>query len=145
MPDPMTIGAAARLTRTRSETIRYYEKIGLLPRPARSFSNYRHYSADDVARLGFVRRARELGFPIEQVRELLALADQRERACTDVDELTRQHIATIEQRISDLRALNRELKTLLGACRGGTVAQCRIVEALLPGERRASAASGHLE
>jgi len=130
MSDPMTIGAAARAAHTRTETIRYYEKIGLLPRPARSFSNYRHYSQDDVARLGFVRRARELGFPIEQVRELLALADQRERDCTDVDELTRQHIATIERRIADLRALNRELGVLLDTCHGGTVAQCRIVEAL---------------
>jgi len=134
MSESMTIGAAARAANTRTETIRYYEKIGLLPRPARAFgNNYRYYDAGDVARLGFVRRARELGFPIDQVRELLALADQRERDCTDVDELTRQHIASIERQIADLRALNRELKALLCSGHGGTVAQCRIVEALGPG------------
>jgi len=132
MSDPMTIGAAARATATRTETIRYYEKIGLLPRPSRSFNNYRHYTATDVARLGFVRRARELGFPLEQVRELLTLADQHERDCTDVNELTRQHISTIERRIADLRALNHELRALLDACQGGPVDECRILEALLP-------------
>jgi len=135
MPGTMTIGAAARAANTRTETIRYYEKIGLLPRPARTYgNNYRHYDAGDVARLGFVRRARELGFPIEQVRELLALADQRERDCKEVDELTRQHIASIERQIADLKALNRELKALLCSGHGGTVAQCKIVEALLPGQ-----------
>jgi len=133
MPGSMTIGAAARAAQTRTETIRYYEKIGLLPRPARAYgNNYRYYSANDVARLGFVRRARELGFPIEQVRELLALSDQRERACSDVDELTRQHIAAITRQIADLGALKRELKALLRSGHGGTVAQCKIVEALLP-------------
>ncbi|MCD7099739.1 helix-turn-helix domain-containing protein [Stenotrophomonas sp. MMGLT7] len=132
MQDLMTIGEAARATGTRAETIRYYEKIGLLPAPPRSAGNYRGYAPQDVARLGFVRRARELGFSIDHVRELLELADRREHDCCRVDELTRQHVAAIGQKIADLTALDRELNALLASCRGGRVAECRILEALAP-------------
>ncbi|WP_062351973.1 helix-turn-helix domain-containing protein [Pseudoxanthomonas mexicana] len=132
MKDLMTIGEAARVTDTRPETIRYYEKIGLLPAPPRSAGNYRGYSAREVSRLGFVRRARELGFSIEQIRELMQLSEQHDHDCCTVDDLTRGHIVAIEQKVADLHALKQELQSLLSACQGGRVAQCRILEALSP-------------
>lgn len=135
MRDMMSIGEAARVTGTRPETIRYYEKIGLLAIPARSAGNYRGYAPGDVSRLGFVRRARELGFSIEQIRELLELADHREQDCCSVDDLTRQHMTAIEKKIDDLQALHRELRSLLDSCQGGRVSECRILEALAPVHR----------
>ena len=81
----LTIGALARATGTKVETIRYYERIGLMPEPARSAGNYRTYGSAHVARLRFVRRSRDLGFTIEQIRALLDLADQRDRNCAVVD------------------------------------------------------------
>lgn len=128
----MTIGQAARAAETRPETIRYYERIGLLPAPPRSAANYRGYAPADVSRLAFVRRARELGFPLEQVRELVSLAGQDDSACCDVDALTRRHARSVERKIADLSALKRELDAMLGACGGGRVADCRILEALVP-------------
>ena len=128
----MNIGELARATGTKAETIRYYEKIGLLGAPARSSGNYRAYGPADRVRLGFVRRARELGFPTEQVRELLGIADRREHDCGRVDALTQEHLDTIDRKIADLTALRRELAGLLEACHGGIVADCRILEALAP-------------
>lgn len=128
----LRIGELARATGTKVETIRYYERIGLLPPPARSAGNYRAYTRAHRDRLGFVRRARELGFSLEQVRELLGLADDRTRPCTAVDGIARAHLADVERRIADLSALRRELDGLIGQCRHGTVAECRIVEALRP-------------
>ena len=129
----MRIGELARITDTRVETIRYYERIGLLPRPARTAGNYRSYGADELARLSFIRRARALGFSIDQVRALLDLADRRDRPCDAVDALAAEHLETIEAKIADLTALRRELAALIGQCRRGTIAECRILDALAPG------------
>jgi Cu(I)-responsive transcriptional regulator len=128
----MNIGELARRTGTKAETIRYYEKIGLLNAPPRSVGNYRSYDDRDFVRLSFVRRARELGFPIDDVRELLDLADRREQDCCRIDALTRQHMDAVDRRIADLTALRGELSAMLDACRGGVVADCRILEALGP-------------
>lgn len=128
----MNIGKLARSTGTKAETIRYYEKIGLLGAPTRSTGNYRSYGQADLVRLRFVRRSRELGFPIEHVRELLDLADQRERDCCKIDALTREHLDAVERKIADLSALRHELAAMLDACHGGIVADCRILEALSP-------------
>jgi len=128
----LAIGDLAKTTGTKVETIRYYERIGLLPAPARTASNYRAYSRDHLARLSFIRRARDLGFSIEHVRELLGLADDRSRSCEAVDALAREHLAEVERKITDLRALRRELDGLIGQCRRGTIAECRIIEALSP-------------
>ena len=129
----MSIGELARATGTKAETIRYYERIGLLPRPARTASNYRSYGPAELARLSFVRRARSLGFSIEQISALLDLSDNCERSCDAVDALAREHLATIEAKISDLAALRRELADLIGQCSRGTIADCRIIDALAPG------------
>lgn len=128
----LRIGDLAAATATSVETVRYYERIGLLPAPARSRGNYRVYDPGQVQRLRFVRRARDLGFSIEQVRELLDLADDRGRACAAVDAIARANLTAIERKIDDLVALRRELDSLIGQCRQGTIAQCRIIEALSP-------------
>lgn len=130
MPAHLTIGQLARQTGTKAETIRYYEKIGLLQAPLRSEGNYRYYGAQDQRRLSFVRRARELGFSIEQIRELIAFAEQREHQCSSVDEVVKEHIADISRRIHDLQALQGELERMIGDCPGGRVADCRVLEAL---------------
>lgn len=128
----MAIGELARATGTKSETIRYYERIGLLPQPSRTAANYRSYGTAELARLSFIRRARALGFSIEQVSALLDLADRRDRSCDAVDVLAKEHLQTIEAKIADLVALRRELADLIGQCRQGTIAECRILDALAP-------------
>jgi Cu(I)-responsive transcriptional regulator len=132
----MNIGELARAADTTAETIRYYERIGLLFPPPRTAANYRDYSAEHVSRLSFTRRARDLGFSIEQIRALLALADQKEQPCEAVDAIAREHLVDVKRKLTDLVALRRELDSLIGQCRHGTVAECRILEALAPGGRR---------
>lgn len=129
----LSIGDLAKATNTKVETIRYYERIGLLPSPARAGSgNYRSYTVEHLGRLSFVRRARDLGFSLEQIRELLGLADQKERSCEAVDAIAREHLSEVERKIADLTALRRELRDLITRCRHNTVAECRIIEALSP-------------
>lgn len=128
----LSIGELGKATATKVETIRYYERIGLLPMPSRTAGNYRAYGASELARLSFIRRARDLGFPLDQVRALLSLSDDRTRDCATVDALARDHLAEVERKISDLTALRRELAAVIGSCSGGTVADCRIIEALAP-------------
>jgi DNA-binding transcriptional MerR regulator len=127
-----SIGELAEATDTKVETVRYYERIGILPAPKRTSGNYRAYSADHLARLSFIRRARDLGFTLDQVRALLALADQKKQDCGTVDALAREHLADIDRKISDLRALRRELSGLIGQCKQGTIADCKILSALSP-------------
>lgn len=129
----MQIGELARSTATKVETIRFYEKIGLLAAPARTEGNYRDYGQPHLARLSFVRRARDLGFTLDQVRALLALSE-RDRSCGAVDAVAREHLAEIDRKIADLRALRRELDDLIGQCSQGSISTCRIIEALGPAE-----------
>jgi Cu(I)-responsive transcriptional regulator len=128
----MNIGELARVADTKAETIRYYERIGLLPPPPRTAGNYRDYSVTHVSRLMFTRRARDLGFSIEQIRALIELADNKEQSCEAVDLIARQHLADVKRKLADLTALRRELESLIGQCRHGTIAHCRILEALAP-------------
>jgi Cu(I)-responsive transcriptional regulator len=128
----MKIGEMASATATNIETVRYYEKIGLLPPPARTGANYRSYGKEHLARLSFIRRARDLGFTLDQVRELLGLADDRGRSCAAVDAIATGHLAGIDRKLADLQALRSELSRLIGDCRQGTVAECLIIEALAP-------------
>lgn len=128
----LSIGELAKQTHTKVETIRYYERIGLLPDPVRTAGNYRSYDGVQLGRLSFVRRARDLGFSLDQVRELLDLADQRDRSCEAVDTIARQHLVEVERKIADLTALHDELSDVIGRCRRGTVADCRIIETLAP-------------
>lgn len=128
----LTRGRLAKATGTKIETIRFYEKIGLLAVPERTSSNYRAYRQCDLERLSFIRRARDLGFSLDQVRSLLDLADDRTRSCCAVDEITREQLKSVEQKISDLLALKRELSHLIEQCSQDSIADCRIIAALAP-------------
>ena len=128
----MKIGELAGATATTVETVRYYEKIGLLPPPARTSANYRAYGAEHLARLSFIRRARDLGFTLEAVRELLTLSDDKSQPCEAVDSIARVHLIEIDRKVSDLLALRSELDRVLGSCRQSTVADCLIIETLGP-------------
>ena len=101
-----------------------------MPAPKRSAANYRKYDAGHVERLGFIRRSRALGFSLDQVRELLSLADDRSRSCAAVDEIAREHLAEIDHKVADLKVLRRELDALLRQCRHGVVGECGIIKAL---------------
>jgi DNA-binding transcriptional MerR regulator len=126
----MTIGELSKATGSKVETIRYYERIGLLPKPARTSGNYRAYAQVTLARLSFICRARALGFPIDDVRTLLTLSDRRRQSCTAVDALARAHLKEVEKKIADLRILRRELTGMISRCSVGTIGECRIIEAL---------------
>jgi Cu(I)-responsive transcriptional regulator len=128
----LTIGEMGKATNTKIETIRYYEKIGLLPKPARTSSNYRDYGQAELGRLSFIRRSRVLGFSLDKVRALLGLSDEKSCNCAGIDRIASQHLLEVDRKIADLRALRRELKAVIDSCDGGTVAECRIIEALGP-------------
>ena len=131
----MRIGDLARETDTRVETIRWYEKAGLLPQPPRTSGNYRVYGQAELGRLSFIRRARDLGFSLDQVRDLLELASNVEGACDAVHENARAHIAAIDRKITDLSALRQELSRMSAACERGSMAECRILDVLAPAAR----------
>jgi len=130
MTNGKTIGDLAKATDTKVETVRYYERIGLMPAPRRTRGNYRSYSTEHLERLSFIRRSRELGFSVEQVRQLLSLSDDRGRSCAAVDQITREHLAAIDRKLTDLKALRRELDTLIRQCDHGIVAECNVIRAL---------------
>ena len=125
------IGELARATGAKVVTVRYYEKIGLLPPPSRSSTNYRSYSGRDLIRLRFIRRCRNLGFTLDQIRELLRLSSDSEHDCTEVDRIAAAHLVNVEQKIADLNQLSKQLRRIGARCRGGgRIADCRIIEAL---------------
>lgn len=128
----LNIGALAKATATKVETIRWYERVGLLPVPPRSSGNYRTYGEADLGRLSFIRRARDLGFSLEQIRTLLDLALDGEQSCNAVDAIAREHLSEVDRKIADLQALRRELDAVIGQCSHGRIAECRIIEALAP-------------
>jgi DNA-binding transcriptional MerR regulator len=125
-----SIGDVSRRTSIKIATIRYYEQVGLLPAPSRSERNRRCYSEAAIRRLTFIRHARTLGFEIVTIRELLELQDEPDRPCDDIDALAREHWATIEEKITRLSTLRREIKRMLKSCGGGRVAECRVVESI---------------
>ncbi|PSO10426.1 MULTISPECIES: MerR family transcriptional regulator [unclassified Sphingobium] len=128
----LSIGSLAKATGTKVETIRYYESIGLLAAPARTKNNYRAYTPQHLARLSFIRRARALGFSIDQVQELLELADQKDISCKAVDAIAREHLAEIDRKLRDLNTLRSELSNVIVQCGHGTISECRIIETLAP-------------
>lgn len=126
----MTIGELGRRSGTRAGAIRHYEQIGLLPAPARTEGNRRLYGDDDVARLTFIRQARRLGFPLEAVRDLLALAEHPERDCADADANAARHLRDIRDRIARLRALESELGAMVDGTCAGVAGTCSVLRAL---------------
>jgi DNA-binding transcriptional MerR regulator len=130
MDGTFPIGEVARQTGIKVPTIRFYEQIGLLPAPSRSESNRRYYRESDVRRLAFVRHARELGFEVGIIRTLLALQDQPEISCGQIDALVGDHLAAVDDKINRLVALRGELQQILACCKGGRVAECRVIESI---------------
>lgn len=129
-----SIGTLGRMTATKVETIRYYERVGMLPAPPRTSGNYRAYGPAQLKRLSFIRRSRELGFSLDEIRALLDLADKRDQPCDAVDAIARQHLADVDRKIADLRQLRRELSAMIASCAQGSVADCRIIESLSPAQ-----------
>ena len=123
------IGELSRRTGCNIETIRYYDRIGLLPAPPRR-GRYRSYGAADVGRLGFVRRARELGFTLDEVRALLALPAGGEASCAEVRALAAAHLTDVRARIADLRRMERVLADSVRACDSGDEPGCPLIQAL---------------
>ena len=130
---PLTIGKLARETGVKVVTIRYYEQIGLMPAAPRTEGNYRTYSLEHRRQLHFIRRCRDLGFTLDQIRDLLRLSSEKTQACAEVDRIAEQHRRTVEEKLADLTRLASELRRLSACCRGkGLIANCRIIEALSP-------------
>ena len=124
------IGDLARQTGVKVPTIRYYESVGLLPPALRTESNRRQYDDNAVKRLKFIRHARELGFEVNAIRELLDLAEQPQRSCAKVDALAREHLQAITSRIERLMALKAEVESMIKACAKGRIAKCRVIDVL---------------
>jgi MerR family mercuric resistance operon transcriptional regulator len=127
---PVTRGTLAKRFGCHLETLRYYEKIGLIPPPSRTAGGHRLYQIDDQRRLRFILRGRELGFSIEELRGLLSLVDSHDYTCGDIFDLTIDHLASIRRKISDLKRLERTLARISSQCSGGAVPECPVIDAL---------------
>jgi MerR family mercuric resistance operon transcriptional regulator len=126
----MKISEAAAASGCHLETIRYYERVGLMPRPTRTGSGYRVYTPAEVERLRFISRGRELGFSLEDIRSLLRLNDDPQLSCGDVDALARSHLVDVHQRIGALNRIAEELERVIGHCAGDERGRCSILGAL---------------
>ncbi len=126
----LTIGGAAKATGCKPETIRYYERIGLLAAPLRSAGGHRHFSRDEIKRLNFVRRARGLGFGLGAVRSLLVLADGGEQSCAAAEKIASHQLSDVRAKLDDLAAMERVLANMVRACAGGTLPVCPLLDTL---------------
>ncbi len=127
----MSIGELASATGVKVVTIRYYEQAGILPVPARTAGNYRSYSQEHARKLRFVRRCRELGFSLDQVRDLSRLSSEDAPSCAEVCQMAARHLKEIKDRLADLKRLESELCRIITCCNGTRLlAECRILEAL---------------
>lgn len=126
----LTRGDLARATGCNIETIRYYEKTGLLPDPPRSAAGYRIYSAAHATRLRFILRARKLGFSMEDIRGLMGLDDGAAPTCAEVKERTKRHLADVRAKIADLRRIESVLAATASRCSGAEVPNCPVLDAI---------------
>ena len=126
----LSIGALSQQSGVNIETIRYYEKIGVMPMPGRSAGGYRVYGQDHVKRLHFIRRGRELGFGLDELRRLLSLVDGHSCTCAEVHALTVEHLKDIRQKISDLRRLERVMSDMAASCTRDQIPECPVIDAL---------------
>ena len=126
----MTIGKLAKATECKPETIRFYEKVGLLPKPKRSEAGYRLYGEGHQRKLAFIRRGRELGFSLDDIGLMLELAEDRQSSCRRI---SRKRLSSIRDKLNRLQALSLELTRLIDQCDEGRISECRIIEALTQG------------
>lgn len=130
----LAIGDLSRRTGVKIPTIRYYEQIGLLPSPVRTEGQQRRYGFEEVRRLNFIRHARDLGFEVEAIRQLLSLASDPNRSCGEVHDITKAHLDEVNDKITRLMALRDELEAMV-ACDNRRVSECRIIEVLADHEQ----------
>jgi Cu(I)-responsive transcriptional regulator len=130
MAENLTIGRVARAAGCKVQTVRYYEQIGLLPPAARTGGNQRIYGTAHMKRLAFIRHARELGFSLDAIRDLLSLADDPNQPCDAADAIATAQLAQVSRRLSQLQALKDELERMVARCQGGRIAECRVIEVL---------------
>lgn len=126
----LSIGELSAITDCNSETIRYYERIEILRKPPRSAGGHRQYDQDAVQRLAFVRKCRDLGFSLDQVRELLRFVDGGNYTCDEVRTMAVNHMASVKRKITDLNKMKRVLTDMVNQCDGGQVPDCPIIDAL---------------
>lgn len=127
----MTIGQLAQKSNTEAQTIRYYERQGLIAKPVRTDSNYRLYNSDAIARLMFIKRAKEIGFSLNDIKVLLGMADGKLRRCSDVQDFTETRLSKIRSQISDLKAMEKTLSKLVRQCAtSDKISECPILETL---------------
>lgn len=126
----LTIGKLGAAAGVKVPTIRYYEQIGLLPGAERSSGNQRLYPKAAQDRLTFIRHARDLGFTLEAIRDLLGLSDRPDQSCAEVDAIARAQLRAVEGRIARLHSLKAELERMVDHCAGGSIAECRVIEVL---------------
>lgn len=126
----MKISEAAASSGCHLETIRYYERVGLMPKPRRTGNGYREYREDEVDRLRFITRCRDLGFSPDEIRSLLRLDSDRTLSCGEIDVIARAHLADIRTRLRELNRIARELDRIIAACAGGDRDRCSILAAL---------------
>lgn len=126
----LSIGKVAAQTGVNLETVRYYERAGLLPPPPRTGGGHRQYGEEHVKRLKFIRRGRELGFTLDEIRALLHLVEERERPCAEARDLAIGHLDDIRTKIADLRTMEKVLEEMVKGCADGTLAECPLIEAL---------------
>jgi MerR family mercuric resistance operon transcriptional regulator len=135
------IGALSQRTGCNVETIRYYERIGLLPPAGRSEGGHRLYTDADARRLGFIRRTRQLGFTLDEVRTLLQLVDGGRYTCAQVKRITVHHLDDVRQKVTDLQKIERVLSEMAAQCDGGRVPKCPVIDALFEETTAATARS----
>jgi MerR family mercuric resistance operon transcriptional regulator len=133
--EELSIGKMSKQSGVNIETIRFYEKIGVMPAPRRRANGYRLYDADHLMRLSFVRRSRELGFSLDEIRGLLRLVDGDAYTCAQVRELTLDHLAEIRRKIADLKRLKRVMQEMAAQCSGERAPECPIIDALFAGRQ----------
>lgn len=129
----LQIGELARRTGCNIDTIRYYEKVGIMSPPMRTEAGYRIYGADDVRRLSFIRRARELGFPPDEVRAMLRLSNEQSHPCAEVTGVVKNHLANVRSKVADLQAMEAALEILVVKCKSGVSTTCPLIETLSEG------------
>lgn len=139
----LSIGQAARAAGCKVQTVRYYEQLGLLAKPARTAGNQRVYGDEHLSRLAFIRHARELGFPLEAIRELISLGGKPEQSCAQADGIASAHLAEVDRKIKALTALRGELKRMVQSCRRGRIAECRVIEVLADHSHAHCASAAH--
>ncbi|NRG19237.1 helix-turn-helix domain-containing protein [Rhizobiales bacterium] len=134
----LSIGALSEESGVKIETIRYYERIGIMPAPARRASGHRIYGREQAKRLSFIRRCRELGFSLEEIRTLLSLVDGGEQTCMGVHAIVHTHAASVKEKIRDLQRLASTLDAMAAKCAQGEVPYCPVIEDLFDGANNPS-------